>query len=133
MLRYVAAAVVFLVLLALALRSRPADGGGPALLPAAPPGPAPVVRVEPGRDGRVVTVKHTLRGSVTRAALVYEQEGEDRHAAVETDCRRGGDASVEDDGYATVVELKGVVPAGATRVRLVLESETGTSTYPIEP
>lgn len=128
MLRYVAAAVAVLVLLAIALRSR-AGGDAPAL--SVPPGPPPIVRVEKGSAGRVVTVKHTLRGSVTRAALVYEQEGEDRDAAVETDCRRGGDASVEDDGYATVIELSGVVPDDARRIRLVLDSETGTTTYPL--
>ncbi len=131
MLRYVAAAVTVLVLLAIALRSR--AGGGPAPVLSVPPGPPPIVRVEKGPSGRVVTVRHTLRGSITRAALVYEQEGEDRHAAVETDCRRGGDTSVEDDGYATVVELSGVVPDDAKGLRLVLESETGTTTYPIAP
>lgn len=125
-----AAALAVLVLLVLALRSR-AGGNGAEPVLSVPPGPPPIVRVEAGPGGRVVTVKHTLRGSVSRAALVYEQGGEDRHAAVETDCRRGGDASVEDDGYATVVELKGVVPEGATKLRLVLESETGTTTYPL--
>jgi hypothetical protein len=131
MLRYVAAAVAVLLLLAIALRSRAGNGAAPAL--SVPPGVPPVVRVEPGPKGRVVTVTHTFRGSVTRAALVYEAEGEVRHAAVETDCRRGGGTSVEDDGYATVVELTGVVPDGATKLRLVLESETGTATYPLEP
>jgi hypothetical protein len=132
MLRYVAAAVVALLLLVLALRSRAGHGATSAL--SVPPDVPLVVKVEAlPRGGRVVSVKHTFRGSVTRAALVYEEGGEDRHAAVETDCRRGGDTSVEDDGYATVVELSGVVPDGAKRVRLVLDSETGTSTYPVAP
>lgn len=131
MARYVAAAIALFVLLALALRPKGSEGAAPALF--VPPGPLPIVHVERGPQGRIVTVKHTLRGSVTRAALVYEADGEDRHAAVETDCRRGADATVEDDGYATVVELTGTVPDGATNVRLVLESETGTKTYPIEP
>lgn len=128
MTRYAVAAAVALLLLVLALWPR--GTGGPTR---PPPGPPPVVRVEPRPDGRLVTVRHTLRGSITRAALVYDERGEDRHAAVETDCRKGGDASVEDDGYATVVELSGVVPSGATHLRLVLESETGTAVYPIEP
>jgi hypothetical protein len=132
MLRYVAVAVAALLLLALALRSRAGNGAAPAL--SVPPDVAPAIHVEAApKGGRIVTVRHTFRGSVTRAAIVYEEAGEDRHAAVQTDCRRGGDASVEDDGYATAVELVGVVPDGAKRVRLVLESETGTRSYPIEP
>jgi hypothetical protein len=129
--RYVAAAVVVLVLLAIALRSKADQGDAPKL--SVPPGPPPVVRTVPGPGGRVVSVKHTLRGSVTRAAIVYEADGEEREAAVETDCRQAGDTSVEDDGYSTIVELSGTIPDGATNLRLVLESETGTTSIPIEP
>jgi hypothetical protein len=131
MLRYITAAVAVLVLLALGLHSRAGGTSAPAL--AAHQGAKPLVHIEPSPDGRIVTVKHTLRGSITRAALVYEMGGEERHAAVETDCQRTSDASVTDDGYATVVELTGTVPNGAKKLRLVLESETGTDVYPIEP
>jgi hypothetical protein len=94
-----------------------------------------VVRVAHEREGRVITVSRVLRGSVSRAALVYELDGEDHTAAVETDCRRGlaGGTSVKDDGYATLVELTGSVPHEASRVRLVIESETGTDEVPVEP
>lgn len=81
----------------------------------------------------MVTVRHALRGSITRAMLVYEIEGEDRQAAVETDCRRGSGGSVTDDGYATVLELTGTLPDGATRLRLILESETGTEIHDLRP
>jgi hypothetical protein len=128
--RYVAAAGVALILLALALWSR----GEPAASPAQGNGGA-IVRVAQEPTGRVITVSHVLRGSVSRAALVYELEGEDHTAAVETDCRRGlaRGTSVTDDGYATLIELTGTVPHGASRVRLVIESETGTDEVPIEP
>ncbi len=131
MLRYLATALAALVLLVIALRSRAGNGAPEAL--SVPTGAPPVVRVETGPEGRVVTVSKALRGSVTRAALVYEFRGEDHAAAVETDCRRGRTASVTDDGYATILELTGTLPDGASRVRLVVESETGTDVYPIEP
>jgi hypothetical protein len=131
MLRYLAAAVAALALLVIALWSREGRGAAEAL--SVPPGTPPAVRVERGPEGRVVTVSHSFRGSVTRARLVYELDGEERTAAVETDCRRGRAAAVTDDGFATVLELTGTLPDGASRVRLVVESETGTETYPIEP
>jgi len=131
MLRYVGTAVVALVLLAVALYPRGSGAQAPAL--AVPEGPPPVVSVATGPEGRVVTVSHAFRGSVTRASLVYEFGGTDRTAAVETDCRRARATSVMDDGYATHVELTGTLPDGASRVRLVIESETGTDVYPIEP
>jgi hypothetical protein len=131
--RYVATAVVALLLLALALRWRADAGGAEPLV--VPGGSAPAVRVAKGPDGRVFTVTHAFRGSVSRAAIVYELDGEDRTAAVETDCRRSlaQGASVTDDGYATTVELTGAVPEGASNVRLVLESETGTRVHRIDP
>ena len=130
MLRYVVVATAALVLLGIALASRKS----PASPPAAPPSGRPVVRFESLPGGRQVTVSLALRGSVTRAALVYELEGEDRNAAVETDCGRGRGASVmTDDGYSTTVELTGTLPEGASRVRLVVESETGKDVHPIEP
>jgi len=129
MLRYLATAVAVLILLGIALRAR--STAPPSL--AVPPGVPPVVRYEKGPDGRIITVKHAVRGSITRATLVYEIGGEDRQAVVETDCQRGEGASVTDDGYATVLELTGTVPDGATRLRLVLESETGTEVHPLQP
>ena len=131
MIRYVVAAVVALVLLAVALYPRSGRVGHTAL--AVPPGPPPIVSIANGPEGRMVTVSHAFRGSVTRASIVYELGGSDRTSAVETDCRRGRTASVTDDGYATVLELTGTLPDGASHVRLVVESETGTRTYPIEP
>jgi len=128
MLRYVGAAVVVLILLAVALYPR----GDRTPFQREPDGPAPAVTVATGPDGRVITVSHAVRGSVTRATLVYELGGKDRTAAVETDCRRG-EGAVADDGYATVVELTGTLPEGASRLRLVVESETGTDTFAIEP
>jgi len=131
MLRYVATAIAAIALLAIALMSRGPDADDTPL--AVPDGPAPAVRVETAPTGRMVTVTHSLLGSVSRAALVYEIGGEEHTAAIETDCRKSlADRSpVADDGYATVVELRGVVPDGATRPRLVVESETGTRVYPL--
>jgi hypothetical protein len=126
MVRYVLTAAGALLLLALALLSR-RSAATPR--PAAPPGPPPVVRIDRAPSGRLVTVRHAVRGSITRAALVYEWDGKDRSAAVETDCRRGRAGSVVDDGFATVLEVSGEVPDGAKHMRLVLESETGTATY----
>ncbi len=130
--RNVGVASVVLILLVAALYPRGGGISSPKSL-AMPEGPAPAVSVATGPEGRVMTVSHAVRGSVTRARLVYELGGTDRTAAVETDCRRAGEGSVSDDGYATVVELTGTLPAGASRVRLVVESETGTDTYTIEP
>ncbi len=130
MLRYIGTAIAALALLVVALYPR---GSGASPAPEVPQGPPPTVSVATGPEGRVITVSQAIRGSVTRAALVYEIGGVDRTAAVETDCRRGRAASVTDDGYSTVVELTGTLPDGASRVRLVIESETGTDTYPIEP
>lgn len=128
MLRYVAVAAAALVLLALALKSR-----APEAPSASPTGARPLARWATLPEGRQVTVSLALRGSVTRASLVYELDGKDRNAAVETDCRRARSASVTDDGYSTTVELTGTLPEGASRVRLVVESETGTDVHPIEP
>jgi hypothetical protein len=129
MLRYVGVAVIALVLLGLALRSRT----GPGATPATPHGARPVVRIDTGPAGRTVTVSLALRGSVTRASLLYDLDGEEQTAAVETDCRRGRSKAVTDDGYATTVELTGPLPEGASRLRLVVESETGTEEHPIQP
>jgi hypothetical protein len=129
MVRYVATAIAALVLLALALRSREGGAETPVRRSAA----RPVARFETGPEGRTVTVSLALRGSVTRAELRYELNGEDRMAAVETDCRRGRSTAVTDDGYATTVELTGAVPEGASRLRVVVESETGKEEHAVEP
>ena len=36
------------------------------------------------------------------------------------------------DGYINEVELSGILPDGASDVRLILESETGTRVTPVE-
>jgi hypothetical protein len=131
MFRYVATAAIAALMLAVALKSRGHDAA-----PAASPtgGARPDVRVEAGPHGRHVTVTHRLLGSVSRASLVYELNGQERTAARRTDCERllDREASLEEQGFTTEVQLTGEVPYGASQVRLVLEAETGTTVLPVE-
>jgi hypothetical protein len=84
--------------------------------------------------GTELFVRYRFAGSCSRAKLVYRHEGEDRVLASTTDCRRSlsRNAELSGDGYLLQVELEGTLPDGASEVRLVLESETGTRIAPVE-
>jgi hypothetical protein len=135
--RYLAAAAVALLLLAIALKSRQPDASAagseneaPTIATERPE--TSVVSVPGGRD---LTVRHRFAGSVSRATLVYDLDGRQLTAARRTDCRKlldEGETDVQHDGYTTQVELSGRIPMGASHVRLVLEDETGTTVVPVE-
>jgi hypothetical protein len=135
--RYLATAVVAVLLLAIALKARQPgatspDGAGDASTVASERPEISVVDVPGGRD---LTVRHRFAGSVSRAALVYDLDGRQLTAARRTDCRKlleGDGTDLQDDGYTTQVELSGRIPKGASHIRLVLEDETGTTVVPVE-
>ncbi|MHC4407852.1 MAG: hypothetical protein ACYS0E_01925 [Planctomycetota bacterium] len=84
--------------------------------------------------GTEVTIRYRFAGSCSRAKVVYRHEGTERVLASTTDCRRSlsQDGKVENDGYLHEVELSGTIPTGASDVRLILESETGTRIARVE-
>ena len=135
--RYLATAVVAVLLLAIALRARQLgpsspDGAGEATTITSERPEISVVDV-PG--GQALTVRHRFAGSVSRAALVYDLDGRQLTAARRTDCGKlleDDGTDLQDDGYTTQVELSGRIPRGASRIRLVLEDETGTTVVPVE-
>jgi hypothetical protein len=135
--RYLAAAVIAVLLLAVALKSRQpdaaaSDGAGEAATVASEQPEISVVDVPGGRD---LTIRHRFAGSVSRATLVYDLDGRQLTAARRTDCRKlpeGDGTDLQEDGYTTQVELSGRIPKGASRIRLVLEDETGTTVVPVE-
>lgn len=132
MLKYVATAAAAALLLAVALRSGKAAGGPPAGPTHGTPDHVLVQRVG---DSYSLVVAHRLAGTVSRAALVYEDgHGRARTAAEETDCQRSlasSGAGISGDGYATQVRLRARLPGDARSVRLVLEDETGTRVFPV--
>jgi len=133
--RYVLTSVLVLGAFGAALfvRGRPADA------PLAPDHttilterPEVVTSRVPG--GTELVVRYRFAGSCSRAKLVYRSGGEDRVLATTTDCRRSlsRNAEMSGDGYLLQVELEGTLPDGASDVRLILESETGTRIAPVE-
>ena len=97
---------------------------------------APDVRTEKVADGTELQVRYRFAGSCSRASVVYRHDGKDKVLASTTNCRRQLDADnsaqMDGDGYVNEVELAGTLPDGASDVRLVLESETGTRIAPVE-
>ena len=94
----------------------------------------PEVRTEAVEGGTELQVHLCFAGSCSRAKLVYEHKGEVAVLDATTNCRRtlAQDASKSDDGYVSEVALGGTLPHGASNVRIVLESETGTRVAPVE-
>ncbi len=103
----------------------------------------PEVRTEKVANGTELQVRYRFAGSCSRASVVYRHDGEDKILASTTNCRRQlgapnsesnseGDGLLDGDGYVNEVELTGILPHGASNVRLVLESETGTRIAPVE-
>ena len=93
----------------------------------------PSVRTQPVEGGTEVQVHLCFAGSCSRAKLVYEHEGEVTVLDATTNCRRSlaQDGSKSGDGYISEVALGGTLPSGASNVRIVLESETGTRIAPV--
>lgn len=133
MYRYLTAVAIACLVLAVALKSR---SGATA----AERGPEtgvtvshehPQVAAVRGADGTTeLTVTHRLAASVSRASLVYELKGE-RHTLDMSDCQKSL-ARHATSAASTEIELSGTLPAGAKKVQLVLEDETGTRVVPIE-
>jgi hypothetical protein len=94
----------------------------------------PEITASPVRGGTEVTIRYRFAGTCSRAKVVYRHEGAERVLASTTDCRKSLSQSgkVENDGYLHEVELSGTLPTGASDVRLVLESETGTRIAKVE-
>jgi hypothetical protein len=98
----------------------------------------PDVRVQKVDGGLDLQVRMRFAGTCSRAKLVYEQDGEEKVLDATTNCRRSlsskdsGTGGMQGDGYVSEVDLGGTLPRGATKVRLVLESETGVRVAPIE-
>jgi hypothetical protein len=137
-LRYIITAAVAAILLAVALKARQPVARAaedPSIEAATRLDVEPEVQaVDLPDGGKQLTVRLRCSGSVSRVRLVYRLNG-DRHTAQErTDCKRSLAASggFEQDGYATEVVLEGRIPQGASRVEVIVESETGTGFVPVE-
>jgi hypothetical protein len=117
------------MLLAVALKSRAAQ-------PEQPAGDSVVVRLDeqPQQltkrrvDGGVeLRVSHTFAGSISRASLVYDDNGKEQLVDKSTNCRK----ALGGNGVASTVELRGTVPVGVTDLRVVVEDETGIRILPL--
>lgn len=133
MVRYIVAAAVAGLILAVALKARQADGAAPEV-PAAKVLPlAPDVDAVAVPGGRDVTIRYRFAGSVSRAHLTYRLDGCEHTIQPVTDCQRSlaDGAGLSDEGYVTVVTLSGFVPKGASDLHVVQENETGTQRIPV--
>lgn len=96
----------------------------------------PDVRQQKVEGGTEVHVHFCFAGTCSRAKVVYEHEGREKVLDATTNCQRtlasGTNGDLRGDGYLSEVELTGKLPDGATNVRLILESETGTRVAPLE-
>ena len=133
-LRYIAAAVILVGTFAAALYLRGERG---LETPDATPGfetvealvleVTPDVRTQSVEGGTELRVRLCFAGSCSRAKLVYEHQGKESVLDATTNCRRSlaPEGSKGSDGYVSEVDLGGMLPTGASNVRIVLESETG--------
>ncbi len=129
MFRYIAAAAIAALLLAVALKAH-----GPDESPAATVSDeSPEISVTEVSGGKRLTVRHRFAGSVSRATLVYDLDGREQTADRRTDCQQSlENSSIRDSSYVTEVVLSGKIPDGASHIRLVLEDETGIRIVPLE-
>ncbi|MHC4957503.1 MAG: hypothetical protein ACYTGN_03945 [Planctomycetota bacterium] len=81
-------------------------------------------RVAGGVDLRV---SHTFAGSISRASLVYDDNGKEQLVDKSTNCRK----ALGGNGVASTVELRGRIPEGVTDLRVVVEDETGVRILPV--
>jgi hypothetical protein len=137
--RYILTSVVIVGLFGAALYMRGAEPDSPRDNEAIVLKRSPEVHSEKIANGTALQVRYRFAGSCSRASVVYRHEGKDKVLASTTSCRRQLDAGsassmgqLEGDGYINEVELAGTLPNGASDVRLVLESETGTRVAPVK-
>ena len=127
MLRYIATAAIAILLLVLAIKSRTPEGSAPAGEPATVLHAQPEVSEVEVPGGVELHVKLCVDGNVSRASLVYDYQGKHETVDETTDCAKSlSSSSKRSDGYSSEVELEGLIPDGASHVRVVLEDETGT-------
>jgi len=133
MLRYIVAAALAGLLVMLAIRSSAPANSAPRSQAETVVGPQPEVALVNVPGGRDLRVRHRFAGSVSRARLVYELDGNDRTLDKTSNCQKSlaTSATVKGDSYSGEVELGGRLPYGATQIRLVLEDETGTTVLPV--
>jgi len=135
MLRYITAATIAALLLAVALKSRHKDAGDATSAEDITVVHArPELSVTPAADGGVdLKLRHRFAGAVSRASLVYELGGTQRTLDRTNNCQRRLDdtAEVKGDGFSSEVQLAGHLPRGFSALRLVLEDETGTRVLPV--
>ena len=131
MTRYVLTAAAGLLVLGAVLLLRDTRSDSPPAPPRDSPRADEVeVREVPG--GRSVTVRHRILGQASRASLVYEKDGRDHVAGAASSCEGAlARPRTPAGGGAVVLELEGRIPHGASRVRLVLEDETGVRTFAV--
>ncbi|MHC4222692.1 MAG: hypothetical protein ACYSX0_04500 [Planctomycetota bacterium] len=129
MLRYIATAAIAALLLVLAVKSRTPEAAeeAPAEDPTTVLHAQPEVSEVDVPGGVELHVKLCVDGNVSRASLVYNLQGKHETVDETTDCQKSlSTSSKRGDGYSSEVELEGLIPTGASQVRVVLEDETGT-------
>jgi len=104
----------------------------------------PEIQTRRVEGGTAIQLHLCFAGSCSRAKVVYEHDGEDKILDATTNCRRVlaerglADKGISEsgapsgDGYVSEIKLGGTLPDGASNVRIVLESETGTRIAPVE-
>jgi len=104
----------------------------------------PEIQTKRVDGGTAIQLHLCFAGSCSRAKVIYEQDGEDKVLDATTNCRRvlaerglaekgiSESGAPSGDGYVCEIKLGGTLPDGASNVRLVLESETGTRIAPVE-
>jgi len=136
MLRYITAATIAALLLAVALKSRQGDASESD--EASPSNDTTIIHakpnlsVTPAEDGGLdLKLSHRFAGAVSRASLVYDLDGTQCTLDKTSNCQRSLEGKVKGDSYQSEVELAGHLPEGYTALRLVLEDETGTRVLPV--
>jgi len=125
-----AAIAAGLLLAALAWRA----GGSPD--PAPLPGTSEIekldfVEIRETPEGATVSVRHRLARPVSRARLVYEKDGRGHVADAVSRCTEALGRPAPTGADPLTLELSAELPAGARRVRLLLEDETGIRSFPV--
>lgn len=132
MARYVVTAAVAAGILLGALGWRAREAASPAPLPdISEPSKLDSVEIRETLKGTSVSVRHRLGQPVSRATLVYEKDGREHVADAVTRCTEAMGARGLGGADPMTLELSAEVPAGARRVRLLLEDETGVRAFPV--
>ena len=138
MLRYITVLSIAALLLTVALKSHtgeaPADSANTTVDETIDTALKPEIQVTPAPDGGLdLRLRHRFAGSVSRAKLVYQLDGNDCTLDRTTNCQKrlSATAKISGDSYESEVELGGRLPVGFSALRLVLEDETGTHVVPV--